>query len=207
MLPFTIWMPVLDMARAVRMPSPTTREVVVTKPLIPGLELHIPPRTTITDEDGKIVREVSLTPIPVDRPPFPLPTGVQVPVYFTIQPGGAYVHARGPGRRGAWLVYPNYEGIAPGTSANFWHYDPEAKGWHVYGLGQVTPNGRQVVPNPEVALYAFTGAMIDLSQAPGDDAGHGPRAADPVDLSTGEFVMEKTDLVVADVLAVQPVQA
>jgi hypothetical protein len=101
-LPFTIWMPVLDTARAVRIPSPTTREVVVTTPLIPGLELHIPPGTTITDEDGKVVREVSITPIPVDRPPFPLPNGVQVPIYFTIQPGGAYVHvggARAPVRR------------------------------------------------------------------------------------------------------------
>ena len=37
----------------------------------------MPPHTVISDHDGKIVREVSITPIPVDRPPFPLPGGVR----------------------------------------------------------------------------------------------------------------------------------
>ena len=34
----------------------------------------------------------------------------EVPIYFTIQPGGAYVQPSG-----AWLVYPNYQHKAPGT--------------------------------------------------------------------------------------------
>ena len=42
------------------------------------------------------------------RPPFPLPRNVEVPIYFTIPPGGAYLSTPGPGPRGAWLVYPNY---------------------------------------------------------------------------------------------------
>jgi hypothetical protein len=75
----------------VRIESPTTAEVVIATPRIPGLELHLPRGTVITGEDGQVVRDVSITPIPVDRPPFPLPTGVDVPLYFTIQPGGAYV--------------------------------------------------------------------------------------------------------------------
>ena len=44
-----------------------------------------------------MVRELSITPIPVDRPPFPLAKNVSVPVYFTIQPGGAYVYTLRPG--------------------------------------------------------------------------------------------------------------
>jgi hypothetical protein len=117
-LPYTIWMPRIDTANAVRIDSATTREVVITTPHIPGLELHLPRHTVITDHTGEVVREVSITPIPVDRPPFPLPAGVQVPVYFTIQPGGAYLttHAYGSGRKGPWLVYPNYSGKAPGYS-------------------------------------------------------------------------------------------
>jgi hypothetical protein len=35
-LPFTIWMPKLDLAHQVTIPSPTAREVVVTTPYIPG---------------------------------------------------------------------------------------------------------------------------------------------------------------------------
>ena len=142
-LPYTIWMPRLDTMNTVRIESPTTREVVITTPHIPGLELHLPRNTVITDRDGKVVREIGITPIPVDRPPFPLPTGVEVPVYFTIQPGGAYLssHTYGPGRKGPWLVYPNYKQAAPGARANFWHYDPEEKGWYVYGVGRVSADG------------------------------------------------------------------
>jgi RHS repeat-associated protein len=173
---------------------------VITTPRIPGLELHLPPHTVVTDHDGEVVREISITPIPVDRPPFPLPTGVQVPIYFTIQPGGAYVAVQtyGKGRRGAQLFYPNYRNQPVGTEHFFWHYDPEEKGWHVYGMGEVAAPGRQVVPRPGVALYEFTGAMINDGQSPGPNGGNGPPGADPVDLSTGEFVMEKTDLVVPD---------
>jgi hypothetical protein len=93
-LPYTIWMPMLDTAHTVALPSPTTKEVVVTTPFIPGLELHIPPNTVIRGEDGEIVRELSITPIPVDRPPFPLAKNVSVPVYFTIQPGSAHERLR-----------------------------------------------------------------------------------------------------------------
>src|SRR5208337_585515 len=88
-LSFTIWMPLLDTLHAVTIPSPTTSAMVITNPLMPGLELHIPAGTTITDINGKVVRTISITPIPLDRTPFPLPAGVQVPIYFTIQPGGA----------------------------------------------------------------------------------------------------------------------
>jgi RHS repeat-associated protein len=201
-LPYTIWMPTIDTANAVRIASPTVKETVITTPHIPGLELHLPPHTVITDHDGKIVREVSITPIPVDQPPFPLPRGVQVPIYFTIQPGGAYVAVKsyGSGRKGAWLVYPNYRSQPAGTEHQFWHYDPEEKGWHVYGMGRVSAGGQQVVPNPDVSLYEFTGAMINWGWFPGLFSGWGPFDADPVDLSTGEFVMEKPDLVVQDVI-------
>jgi hypothetical protein len=61
--------------------------VVITNPHIPGLEVHLPPGTVIRDDDGQTVTELSLTPIPVDRPPFALPPGVTVPVFFTVQPG------------------------------------------------------------------------------------------------------------------------
>src|SRR4029077_7150422 len=75
-LSYTIWMPQIDTADAVTLPVPTTSEVVATTPLIPGLEFHIPAGTTITDIDGHVTNPVSITPIPVNQPPFPLPPGV-----------------------------------------------------------------------------------------------------------------------------------
>jgi hypothetical protein len=118
-------------------------------------------------------------------------------VYFTIQPGAAYVAPKG-----AWVVYPNYTNLDPGTRVSFWNYDPEERGWHIYGQGTVTPDGRQVVPDKNTRLYAFTGAMFggnalppDEAPAPGDDDD-----GDPVSLGTGLFVLSKTDLVLPDVM-------
>jgi hypothetical protein len=54
-------------------------------------------------------------------------------------------------------------------------------------MGRVSANGRQVVPNPDVALYRFTGAMINSGRTPpGYGPGQGtPDGGDPVDLGTG----------------------
>jgi hypothetical protein len=64
--------PLLDTAHQVTIPSPTPAETVVTRPTMPGLELHLPAGTVITNKDKKIVRTLTLTPIPLDRTPFPM---------------------------------------------------------------------------------------------------------------------------------------
>src|SRR5262249_10799919 len=48
-LPFTIWMPKLDTKHTIRIPSPTTEEVVLTTPRIPGFEVRIPAGVVIRD--------------------------------------------------------------------------------------------------------------------------------------------------------------
>jgi RHS repeat-associated protein len=196
---FTIWMPRINTAHAVTIPSPTTAEVVVTTPAIPGLEVHIPAGTIIRDQDGQAVTQVSITAIPVDRPPFPLPSDVEVPIYFTVQPGGAYIEPYG-----VQIIYPNYMSGLPGTRVNFWNYDPGTKGWYIYGQGTVTPDGKQIVPDPDVAVYELTGAMITEGHSPPDLAAifGGLIGGEPVDLGTGLFVLEKTDLFLPDVLPI-----
>jgi RHS repeat-associated protein len=200
-LGFTSWMPRLDERGAVNIPSPTSVEMIITTPAIPGLELHVPAGTVVRDHEGNIVREVSITAIPVDRPPFPLPDGVEVPIYFTIQPGNGYLEGIGAWPKGARLVYPNYGGDRPGARVNFWHYDPDGRGWHVYGLGSVDASGRQVVPDEDVRLYSFSGAMINSGNTPPPEGPDGLEAGDPVDISTGLFVYRKTDLYVSDLSA------
>jgi RHS repeat-associated protein len=195
-------MPRIATAYAVAIPSPTRQETVVTSPLIPGLELHLPPNTVIRDEDGELVRELTITPIPLDRPPFPLPEYFEPPVYFTIQPGGAYVYTYGSGPRGAQVVYPNSRNYATDSEIEFWHYDPTDKGWFVYGTGGVQPDRRQVKPKGGVAIYEFTGAMINGEWTPPQTGSQppAPTDGDPVDLGTGLFVMEKTDLRLPDIV-------
>jgi RHS repeat-associated protein len=205
-LPYTIWMPRIDTAHAVTIPSPTSqRDTVITTPQIPGLELHIPAGTVIRDHDGNIAREVSITPIPVEQPPFPLPADVYVPIYFTVQPGGGYLYATNGAPAGARLFYPNYRNEPAGKAFDFWHYDPENRGWYVYGQGAVAANRAQIIPNAGVEIYEFTGAMVaDPSFAPAE----GPQpcnecqGGDPVDLGTGLFVMRNTDLYLPDVIPI-----
>ena len=204
-LPFTSWMPVIDTMYAVSVPPMSVGEIVVTTPRLPALEVRIPPGSVIRDHEGSVADLVSITPIPPDRPPFPLPPAVDTPAYFTIQPGAGYVeNANGVGAR---VIYPNYTDTRrqpPGARFDFWHYDPDALGWHVYGQGTVTADAVQVVPDPGVSIYEFTGAMINVpgltppgtGPAPGSDAW----AGEPVDLGTGLFVLRKTDLFVSGVL-------
>jgi hypothetical protein len=153
-LPYTIWLSRLDTQHTVKFASPATHEVVVKTPAVPGLEVHLPAGTVVRDVNGKIVTELGITAIPVDRTPFPLPRS-QVPSYFTVQPGSSYVFPTG-----ARVIYPNFTHAPAGTSMDFWHYDPEDKGWFVYGKGTVTKDGKRVEPNKGTEVYQFTGAML-----------------------------------------------
>jgi len=128
-LNYTIWMARLDTAHAVEISSSSSAEMVITNPLLPGLELHLPPHTVITDRHGKSVHQVSITPIPLNKPPFPLPAGVDVPIYFTIQPGGAYIKVLGSGSgpKGATLTYPNAFKFTPNTAFELWNYDDRTR--------------------------------------------------------------------------------
>jgi hypothetical protein len=211
-LPFVIWMTRLDVRNAVQIPAPTSAETVVTNPRIPGLELHLAPGTVIRDDAGNNVTQITMTPIPVDQPPFPLPNH-QVPVYFTIQPGGAHLQGLTmQAARGARLIYPNFTNSSPGERIDFWNYDPREKGWYVYGQGTVSADRKQIVPDPGVVIYEFTGAMVALPNvAPAEGpppggcssgANSAVKAGDPVDCFTGLFVHERTDLVLNDVLPV-----
>jgi RHS repeat-associated protein len=202
-LPYTIWMPILDTVHEVPVSSPTSKALTITTPSIPGFEIRIPAGSSITDEDGEAVDHIGITPIPVDRPPFPLPKDVRIPIYFTAQPGGAYLS------KGAQIVYPNYTGVAPRTRADFWQYDPEDRGWYVYGQGTVAADGKQVVPDAGVRVWEFTGAMFTPpSMGNGDPSSGGPANGDkaaggePVDLGTGLFTYQKTDLYLDDVIPI-----
>jgi RHS repeat-associated protein len=200
-LPYTIWMTKLDTVHAIRI-ADTTSEVVITTPRIPGLELRIPAGARIRDEQGRPVTELTITPIPVDRPPFPLPEEVEVPRYFTIQPHGAQISS--PDGHGARLVFPNWYDKAPGDKVPFWDYDAKRNGWYVFGFGTVTDDGRQVRPDPGTEIFEFRATLDPEEEAPptGPPAGTTGRGSTQVDLATGLFVYQKTDVYLRDILPI-----
>jgi RHS repeat-associated protein len=203
-LKYTIWMTPLDTQHAVTISSPTSSEVVVTTPAIPGLELHIPPNTVIRDIHGNAVTQLSITAISVSQPPFPLPN-IQVPTFFTIQPGGAFIDVAGSTwPQGARLYYPNLSHAPTGMQFDFWNYDPEQKGWYVYGEGHVTKDRQTITPDPGVEIYDFTGAMVSQPSNAPEPAPlpTNPTSGEPVDLQTGLFIYHKTDLQLPDVIPI-----
>src|SRR5262249_7815708 len=154
----------------------------------------------IRGEDGRVVRKVGLTPIPLDRTPFPMPVDATFSMFFTIQPGGAYLSTPGP-IKGGWIVYPRNGASEPGKRVQVFNYDPDDKGWHAYGMGTVART--QVTPDAKTRIYAFTGASFNDGEQPGDP--NGPDTdpdGDPIDPSTGTFVLTKTDLYLPDVMPV-----
>ncbi|MBI2526320.1 MAG: Ig-like domain-containing protein [Candidatus Rokubacteria bacterium] len=203
-LPYTIWLALIDTKHVVRLPVPTTREVVVTTPRVPGLEMRIPAGVVLRHRTGEVVREVSLTRIPTDRPPFPLPKGTDF--FFTPELLGAHVE-RPDGTEspvGVRFVLPNYQGLAPGVRVDLWDYLPEHR-WRVSGQGTVRRDGRQILPDPGVE-YLRVGCIFTLG-SDGFAPTMGPipgakRCCDPVDPATGLFVLEKTDLIVPDVIPI-----
>jgi RHS repeat-associated protein len=189
-LPYTIYLRRLDAKGIVSIPKKMKRATVVRSREIPGLELHLPKGASVVDRNGKPVTRVSISKIPVTRTPFPLPKNVRVPVYFTIQPGGAHV-VGGKAR----LIYPNYRYQRPGTQIAFWHYEPD-EDWYVYGYGKATRDGR-FVPDAGVGINSFTGAMAYSTEPipPNGPLPFGPRDGDPVDLAKGMFTSQTSDLV------------
>ncbi|WP_405851451.1 polymorphic toxin-type HINT domain-containing protein [Streptomyces sp. NBC_01369] len=199
-LGFPVWLTPLDTEHTVSFDAPAKKDITLTTPQIPGLEVRIPKGSVVRDENGKAVTELGITAIPIDRPPFPLPRNSVVPVYFTVQPGGTTVFPKG-----AQIVYPNYTHEAPGARVDFMDYDPKDKGWHVYGHGQVSPDGRQVVPDADTRVWAFHGAMFNIADlVPWDLTGLKDvidwLSGDPVDLATGQLTDSRTDLGVFDPL-------
>lgn len=203
-LPFTMFIPVLDVQHATHLAIPTTKETVATTPLIPGLEIHIPAGEILRWVDGKPLESVTLTQIPMMQMPMPGPPGVETPISFTLQADGA-VDELPDGTVGAGIriIFPNIENLPPGTRANFWTYDPKIKGgWFIYGQGSVTADGKKIVPDPGVVIHRLSCSPFNVGPTP---PGTGPRCkdghcedGDPVDISTGLFVYKKTDLVVND---------
>lgn len=199
-MPFVMYLPRILPRDDITLPAPTTREVVLTHPDMPGLELHVPAGAVFKDRNGHVLTHIALVPTPVDHAPFPLPDNF--PMYFTIQPGDAVVQGLTPeAAKGIRVVYPNYGHASPNTMANFWVYDLK-QGWQMYGAGHVTPDAQHLAPDPGVRLVWALGAGGSMGSANSNTPQLicNARRVQPVDLQTGIFFHRWDDFAINDVL-------
>jgi RHS repeat-associated protein len=190
-------------------------ERVVTDPELPGFMMTIPTGATITGWDGQPNTKVSVRRVPIDRTPLPpVPADSIAPVVymdFFDKPGGGTPSEPIP------ITYPNDLGVPPGTQVELWYYDEAPDGtrpnqWAQYGTGTVSADGSQVIPDinpatgkpfgqPRFCCGARFVRMIQsafaniLNQVGGVAVSNGGTGGDPVDLATGLFLLQKTDLV------------
>ncbi len=204
-LPFTIWLGPLSKSGIKTVPTVVRHRTVLRAQGLPGFEVILPRGARVTDDNGQPVHRIGATRVPIDQPPFPMPSfpgGGQPIAYFTVQPGPAYVAG------GATVIYPNPKHLAPGTRVPFYNYDPDAsRGWYVYGYGEVSANGTQIVPERDVRIWSFAGAMTignggGGAPPPGGPDGGGGSGGDPVNTGTGYFDTSKTDLYEPDVIPI-----
>ena len=101
----------------------------MTTPHIPGLELHLPPGTIIRDKDGELVTEIKASPPDSGRSTAPslCPFGAEFPMYYTVQPGGAYIEPLWRPNNLCIILNVNTN-EPPGTRIKFWNYDAGEKG-------------------------------------------------------------------------------
>ncbi|WP_080485695.1 MULTISPECIES: RHS repeat-associated core domain-containing protein [Burkholderia cepacia complex] len=199
-MPFVMYLPRILPRDDITLPAPTTREVVLTHPDMPGLELHVPAGAVFKDRNGHVLTHIALVPTPVDHAPFPLPDNF--PMYFTIQPGDAVVQGLTPeASKGIRVVYPNYGHARPNAMANFWVYDLK-QGWQMYGAGHVTADAQHLAPDPGVRLVWALGAGGSMGSANSNTSQLicNAQRVQPVDLQTGIFFHRWNDMAINDVM-------
>lgn len=185
----------------------------VTDPDLPGFQMTIPAGVTITGWDGQPNQQISIRRVPIDRTPLPpeLPGNRLSPVvymdYFG-KPGGGTPSEPIP------ITLPNDVEADPGTQVELWFYDEAPDGsrpnqWAQYGTGTVSADGTLIVPDidpatgkpfgqPRFCCGALRAALAQLSTDPATGAhGAGEEGGEPVDLATGIFRLQQTDLVLS----------
>jgi hypothetical protein len=160
-LPFRNWLPRIDHGHDVKLDSPTRSEVVVRTSALPDFELRIPAGVVIRDLDGKIVNQVGITVVPRAQTPVPVPDRFALPMIPIIQPGGACLYDLHGGIGTATMVFPNVDNELPKARADLWRYEPDGNGWAPYGMGTVSADGRQIIPDAGVVITDFASAECE----------------------------------------------
>ena len=131
-----IYLPALDTANAVTI-DPLV-DVVVTTPLIPGIELEIAAGTLLDQNGDPFAGDLSITAVPPDLTPAALPAGSSPDLVVTIQPGEMVFTQPAP------LNFPNTGNWAPGLVMNIMSINPVTGDFDDVGDAVVSADGSMI---------------------------------------------------------------
>jgi hypothetical protein len=182
------------------------QETVLAPAQIPGLEVRIPAGTTIIGWDGQPNTEIGVIAVPADRSGAPLLPGQRMRTIY------AYTFGKvggGTPSQPVPITYPNDIEALPGEQVDLYFYDEAPDGsrpnvWVKYGTGTVSSDGTKILPDTDPStgkpygVPRFCCGYNGPARVSTSDRVRGPYGdtdGEPVELSTGAFVLTKTDLV------------
>ena len=187
---------------------------VITDPDLPGFKMTIPAGVQIIGWDGQPNSQFGVTTVPIDRSPLPplaLPPGLearQIYLFSFGKVGGGLPTGNIP------IDTPNNVGALPREKVDLYFFNEAPDGsapnrWEKYGTATVSDDGTTLVTdiNPATGsqygiprfccgalapVFNFLNRLFGASGGPSDG---GKQAGDPVDVATGFFYVDKTDMV------------
>ncbi|MEK7831515.1 MAG: IPT/TIG domain-containing protein, partial [Acidobacteriota bacterium] len=209
-VPYTFYLPAIDPLNTPINPNAAT-DVFSTRPGLGELKMTIPHGISLRTLDANnnstgVVTQVSITPVPIDRTPAPLPAGVRASLVYTSQPGNScvwntatnscFIDDTGPKMP---VTYPNLSGANPGEQVPLWAFDHNNVQWYQYGLGTVSADGKRITPNAGVGLRDFSWHFASPPSGNGGNPGDpnscpSNRGENTVDYSTGFKIETMTDI-------------
>jgi hypothetical protein len=104
-----------------------------------GVYLDFTAGTVVTFPDPNKTT-ISISGVPIQETPMPLPAGVAAVRVVSVQPAGARFNP--PPR----VTFPNSNGLPAGkTGVELWRFDHAVGAWAMFGVGTVTADGSSVV--------------------------------------------------------------
>jgi RHS repeat-associated protein len=214
-VPFIFYLPAIDPLNTPVNPNGPTD---VTSARVPGLKMTIPQGVSLRILDGNgqaiaNVTQVSITPVPIDRTPAPLPGNTGTSLVYTSQPGNSCIWNAAANPQQCFptnitngpqipVTYPNLGGASPSTQVPLYAFDHGTVSWYQYGTGTVSADGKLIEPNINPATGLKFGLRDFSWHYPAiNPDGPGPNDSCPaaqgenrVDYSTGIKIETMTDI-------------
>ncbi|MGB2716354.1 MAG: kelch repeat-containing protein, partial [Vicinamibacterales bacterium] len=220
-LSHVVWLTPIDQATRTPLAGRNVRRARTSR--VPGLEVEVGAGVALRGRDGRLLESLTITPLPADRAPVPVPPGVKPLAFFTMQTHGAGIE--GPTGARVTITYPNTTGLPPGSAVDLWTYDAHRRGWAIYDRATVSADGQRIVRLSSSDSGSGSGGSGGGGSGGSGGSGSGSGSSnclqlaspswlpslgplwdwffgggDPVDLGTGLFQYDKTDLLLPDVL-------
>ncbi|HAB17707.1 MAG TPA: hypothetical protein DCE44_14790, partial [Verrucomicrobiales bacterium] len=126
--------------------------VIAANPVLAGVEIMVPPNALFAD-NGARGGKVGIAPVPPDRLPEPLPSGLNLPMVITIQTdGGMNFDVPVP------VKFPNLPDPVtgtkppPGGKTVLWSFNHDSGRWEPQGTMTISADGKFAVTDPGVGV-------------------------------------------------------